>query len=303
MILSIILTIALSSVYSLPSGTVQGANAPIMQKLPSAAARTGATLVRDAEPAPDATARAAGVWDPEAQRFVYEKNGTEQYSIASLTKLMTALVALDAEIDLNTTIQITRDDNDPEGSRIPIPNGGVVSVHDLLAATLIASANNAAEALVRATGITEAAFVGRMNERAASLGMTSTHFTDVTGLGPKNISTIRDLMRLADEAFAHPLIAELTRTASFNITNQDDGSHITLQNTNELLYQGLGVIAGKTGYTDAARGAFVSRIRGIGEHELLFVVLESDGRDSRFTDVHALADWAFANLTWEETDT
>lgn len=275
----------------------EGARAVTVQDLPAIPSRPA--VLRDSEiAAPNISARAAGVWDPATETFLYEKEGETSFPIASITKLMTALVALEADMDLERTVTITSDDNDPEGSRLPIPNGGIVSIRDLFAATLVASANNAAEALVRATGMSEAAFVSTMNERASALGMSATHFTDVTGLGNSNTSCVRDLILLANEAFSHSLIADLTTTKTYDILDRASEKHLLLTNTNVLVGSDLRVLGGKTGYTEAANGALIARVRGIGEHDLVAVVLESDGRNQRFKDLRALVDWAFAVHKW-----
>ena len=282
---------------AIPGTTPVGA--ATIQELP-AVPKQPSVMRRSETPAPAVSARAAGVWDPVTERFLHEKSIDTVVPIASITKLMTVLVALDAKMDPERTVTITSDDNDPEGSRLPIPNGGVVTVRDLFAATLIASANNATEALVRATGDEEAAFVEAMNNRASELGMSSTRFTDVTGLGSHNESSVQDLVVLASEVFSRPLITELTTTKTYDVVDQSSGKHLTLTNTNKLVGSDLRIVGGKTGYTDAAAGALITRVRGIGEHELVIIVLESDGREQRFSDLRILADWAFAAYTWPE---
>lgn len=294
---TIIFSLLLRAAIAAPVSGVSRDENVTVQHLPVISARQLVTTTSDA-PAPEVTAEAAGVWDPVSRRFLFEKNIDRVYPIASVTKLMTVSVAINAGLNLDEETTITSEDNDPEGSRLPVPNGGVVTVRDLLAATLIASGNNAAEALARATGIAEAAFVAKMNERAAELGMLATRFTDVTGLGSHNESTIRDLVLLAQDALSRPDVVTMTTQKSYTVFEKSQNKNIVLENTNALVGSDLRVTGGKTGYTDAARGALIIRVRGIGEHELYILVLESAGRENRFTDARSLADWAFATHAW-----
>ncbi|MBI3957132.1 MAG: D-alanyl-D-alanine carboxypeptidase [Candidatus Kerfeldbacteria bacterium] len=276
-----------------------------IQRLPAIAERARATtqagVVRGATtPVPSVSARASGVWDPLTKDFLHADRIDDAHPIASVTKLMTALVALEHGLDLGTTLTLTSDDNDPEGSRVGLATGSMVSVRDLLGASLVGSANNATEALVRATGVDEAAFVRLMNDRAASLGMSDTRFTDVTGLGNRNTSTVRDLIRLALAAFAKPEIASYTSTPEVFVADQRNGKPVGVRNTNILVGSDLRISAGKTGYTEAAQGVLVARVRGLGDREVIVAVLESAGRTARFIDVRALADWTFANHTWSD---
>lgn len=279
-------------------GAVQGAAEEVAvaeTRLPSVPERPLPSL--DAAKAPALSAAAAGVWDPTYERMLFAKNAAVAHPIASITKLMTVLVALERGVALDANLTITSDDNDPEGTRLPVRNGAVLSVHDLLAATLIESANNAAEALVRATGIPEHEFVAAMNGRAAGLHLGRTRFTDVTGLGPKNVSTVEDLVRLARAAFAQPLVQQATTMPSYDIRDQATKRTITIRSTNQLLGT-IPFVAAKTGYTDAAGGAMVSRLRGHDNRELVIIVLGSQNQQSRFNDTKALAEWAFANTVW-----
>lgn len=293
---ALLLQLALYALFPIPLALERGVGAVVEERLPSVAQRPTLTRIADIS-APDVTARAAGVWDPASQEFLYERESDAVLPIASVTKLMTALVALDSGVDLDATMTIAAEDNDPEGARLQMPVGAAVTVRDLLAATLIASANNAAEALVRATGVAEADFVRRMNDRAASLGMGDTHFTDVTGLGPKNVSTIRDLAQLAEVAFSVPAIASMSVEPSYDVQDRRDGMNVRIRATNKLTGSNLRLTGGKTGFTDFAGGTLLSRIKGNGEHEVIVVVLGS-GREDRFTDIHMIADWVFATHAW-----
>ncbi len=293
-LLHLFLTIA--APYVTP-GAVKGSTVTV-ERLPVVSAKPAGSLnVQKPDPAtaPQVTGKSIGIWDPQRQVMLYEKNADAIRSTASIAKLMTALLVLEEGNDMQAVMKIEREDNDPEGSRLSVPVGARITAHDLLYATLVESANNATEALVRSTGIAEAEFVRRMNIRAGQLGMTNTRFTDVTGLGDSNTSTANDLVKLVEKTFSDSFIAEATTSKSYEIADKANGKKIRIRNTDGLIGTDLRVIGGKTGFTGKAGGNFVSRIRGIGERELIFVVLGSTDQKTRLSDTRALADWAFEN--------
>ncbi len=280
------------------AGEVRGANVIASTRLPAVKDRIRIVLPA-ADSVPSVSAQAVSIWDTATQTFLYEKSADAVRPLASVTKLMTALLVVEQGIDMNTVITIEADDNDPEGARLNVSSGAQVTVQDLFYATMVGSENNAAEALVRATGVAEAEFVRRMNARAEELGMRATRFTDVTGLGASNESTARDLTLLARATFSHEEIRQASTSSRYAITDQRSGKTIRIANTNGLLGTTLRVIAGKTGYTSAAGGNFVSQIRGNGEHELIFVLLGSDNQETRLQETWQLADWIFGNTVWK----
>lgn len=244
----------------------------------------------DPRDAPNVTADAAGVWDPSNKTFLYEKNVHEVLPIASMTKLMTALVALERGVDLDADVTIVNDDADPAGSSVELPVGSVVTGRDLLRAMLIASGNNAAEAFARASGLEESAFVREMNMRAGSLGMTETRFTDVTGLGPTNRSTVLDLMKLLRAAFRRNEIVTTTTQQSADIHLRPSGKTVSFRSTNQLLGSTLPITGGKTGtYGSGATLGF--GVRNNAGNDVYVVVLGSSTSDARFSDGRSLAEW------------
>ncbi len=284
-----------------PQGTVKGATVQVSilshQNLPIIPARP-AVAPPDASTAPAVSAQAAGVWDVTANALLYEKNVDAERPLASVTKLMSALVVLESNPDLDATVTIAQGDNDSEGSRMRIATGAVVTVRDLLYGTLVESGNNSAEALVRATGFLEGDFVARMNIRAMELGMPQTHFTDVTGLGPNNTSTVRNLVWLTRAAFRQPLIRQIATTQQYDVKDQTSGKVLTIQNTDLLLGKDLAVVAGKTGWSDFSGSNLVAEFTDGKGHDLISIVLGSDGTNGRFSDTEALVRWAYANTRW-----
>jgi len=212
--------------------------------------------------------------------------------IASLTKLMTALVVLESELPLDAPIAITTDDRDRlKGSRSRLHIGAILTRDDLLRAALSASDNRAAAALARtAPGGTEA-FVAAMNAKALALGMTNTRFADASGLNPRNVSTARDLLKLLEAARAQPRVHAFTTTGELWVTDLATGRAIEFFNTNRLVRQeGWEMALSKTGYTADAGNCLVMRVTVAGR-PLSIVLLNSWGKASKYGDAQRIRDW------------
>ncbi|MBI4022341.1 MAG: D-alanyl-D-alanine carboxypeptidase, partial [Candidatus Andersenbacteria bacterium] len=137
------------------------------------------------------------LWDTEAQVISFEKNGFERRPIASLTKLMTAIVALDYGIDWDISVEILPAEY-VIGGKLLLHPGERVTTRDLFHAMLMGSANNATLALVRQLPVDEREFIRAMNRKAIALGLEQTEFADVTGLDPDNVSTAYEIARLSE---------------------------------------------------------------------------------------------------------
>jgi len=212
--------------------------------------------------------------------------------IASLTKLMTALVVLESELPLEAPIAITTDDRDRlKGSHSRLLIGAILTRDDLLRAALSASDNRAAAALARtAPGGTEA-FVASMNAKAQALGMTNTRFADASGLNPRNVSTARDLLKLLEAARAQPRLHAFTTSGELWVTDLSTGRAIEFFNTNRLVRQENWEIAlSKTGYTADAGNCLVMRVTVAGR-PLSIVLLNSWGKASKYGDAQRIRDW------------
>ncbi len=189
------------------------------------------------------------VWDTEAQVIQFEENGFERHSIASITKLMTAMVALDYEVDWEkeTTIQ---PDEHTVGGQLVLHPGESVTMKQLFYASLMGSANNATLAYVRTLDIPKDDFLLSMNRKAIELGLEQTEFVDVTGLSPKNVSTAYEVARLAEAVWRdYPIIAKITSEKEFTFVYGGSGREHTIKNTNKLISAEDMVLGGsKTGY-------------------------------------------------------
>jgi D-alanyl-D-alanine endopeptidase (penicillin-binding protein 7) len=232
------------------------------------------------------------VMDDREGVMLYGRNVDRPRPIASLTKLMTALVIIESGLSLDEPIKITRDDRDRlRGTRSRLAYNAVFTRYDLLRAALGASDNRAAAALARTYPGGQDAMAQAMNAKAQALGMLHTHYADATGLDNSNVSTARDLTRLVAETGKHELLHTLTTTASFSITDQASGRELAYHNTNRLLRKESWDIAlSKTGYTAAAGNCLLMQTT-IAERPLTIVLLNSWGKYSRYGDAKRIQQW------------
>ncbi len=241
------------------------------------------------DPAPDA-ARAYLVEIDDA--LVWSHAASTPLPTASLTKMMTALLVLEAWrpeeiVTANAAVVAAT------GSRLGLRVGDRMRLSDLLAGAVIASANDACLALAIWRDGTEAKFVARMNERAAALGLRDTHFTNACGHhAPDHVSTAADLAVLAHAVMAQPVYRDLARRIDADLATVDGRRRFHIANRNALIGRYVGAIGVKSGYTPQAGPCIVAwAVRG--EHHVLVVML---GARNRWWDAHALLDRAFAQV-------
>ncbi|MFN0317962.1 MAG: D-alanyl-D-alanine carboxypeptidase family protein [Burkholderiales bacterium] len=208
---------------------------------------------------------------------------------ASLTKLMTALLVVE-NYQPETVVPVSAHAASATGSRLGLKAGQRMRVADLLAAALIASANDACRALAEWSAGSEAAFVKRMNIKAAQLGLTNTHFANACGHDAKgHYSTARDLAHLAEEAMRAAPIAGLVARIDMQLSEAGGHREFRVHNRNALIGRYRGAIGVKSGYT-ATAGKCVIALAQRGEVRVLLVML---GGKDRWWDAHALLDRAF----------
>ena len=232
--------------------------------------------------------------------FLYEKNSAAKQPIASLTKLMTALIFLEHNPGFDKDYVVAKSDNVP-GGKNNLFSGDTVKVSDLLNTSLVASDNGATMALAHSTGLSEEEFVKAMNDKATKLGLFNTSFTEPTGLSDKNVSTARDIARLAEEALSHEEIRSATTKKEYNFTTKE-GREKKISSTDYLLYSNpsseIGLLGGKTGYTENAGYCFVGKFANNRQDEVISVVLNSNGKNDRFLETKSLVNWVFTNFNW-----
>lgn len=274
------------------SATVQ-TEEPAVPAEPSPAVLASRTFLRYAKPEElFLRSSVALVFDSEADAVLYERNIDEERPIASLTKLITAMVSLDAGLPLEERIRITRADRDRlRGSRSRLSYGTILSRYDMLYIALAASENRAAHALARTFPGGKEACVRAMNSKAAELGMEHTHFQDPTGLHSGNVSTARDLGRLVEAASRYDLIRKMTTIAKGSVTDLRSGWKVEFFNTNRLTRKKEWDISlSKTGYIADAGNCLVMRT-DISDRPVIIVLLNSWGKLSKFGDSSRIRKW------------
>ena len=238
---------------------------------------------------PDVRAAAAIVFNPETGQVLWEENAQDKRSIASITKVMTALVFLEDEPELSREITIERGDV-YAASTTYLRAHERVTLDNLLHLTLIASDNAAARALARVSHGGTESFIERMNEKAIELGLESTSFADPSGLNPDNISSAYDLSRLISFASGNERIAPIMRTAQYTVrTNR---RAVNIHNTNRLVLGGeVDVMGGKTGFITKAGYCLATLLRLPQGNQVAVVVLGANSNVSRFWETRHLANW------------
>ena len=230
------------------------------------------------------------VKDAHSGEVILEKNSATVAPIASITKLMTAMVILDRGLDLSQRIVVSAEDIDTvKGTRSRVRTGSVLTRKQLLLLALMASENRAAAALARTyPGGTEK-FVSIMNAKARLHGMRDTHFVEPTGLSSENVASARDLVRLVGAAHRYALIRDYTTRESATITVF--GRTLSFRNTNTLVRSAdWDIKLSKTGYINEAGRCLVMRAR-VGDKDLIVVLLDSWGRYTRIGDANRIRKW------------
>lgn len=226
-------------------------------------------------------------------KVLFTKNDEVRLPVASLTKLMTVLVALE-NYDVSKTIKISQSAMDQVGDQGDLKLDQEFTVRSLLYSILMESNNRAAYALAETLGIEK--FLSLMNQDAKNLHLASTRFVDVTGLDADSYSTAKDMALLAQYLFKnYPLFGEIIKQKEYNLYLADGTFHHKMVNTNSLLGQ-YGVIGGKTGYTNEAQGCFmvVSESSETGNY-IINIVL---GAQDRFSEMQKLINWLQVAYLW-----
>ena len=234
----------------------------------------------------------AVVVDASERRPIYAKGADDVTPIASLTKLMTAIVTLDAKLPMDEPIAIDMDDFDYlKGSRSRLRMGATLPRGEMLRLALMSSENRAASALARTyPGGTEA-FVHAMNAKARALGMTHTSYADPTGLSARNVSTANDLATLVAAAAEYPEIREFSTTPSYYVEVQPTGQLLGFNNTNRLVSNSnWNIHLSKTGYIREA-GKCLVMLATIASKPFVIVLLDSAGKYTRQGDAQRVREW------------
>lgn len=242
---------------------------------------------------PDVRAAAAIIYNPQTGDVLWENNSHDQRSIASLTKIMTAVTFMADDPDLSERVTITRADV-TRASVTYLRAGDTLSLGDVLHLTLIASDNAAARVLARSADGGSAEFIRRMNETATHLGLTNSRYADPSGLDARNVSSAYDLSHLIAFASSDDRLGPIMRTQQFDV--QTSRRHFTIRSTNKLLGTDVDVRGGKTGFISKAGYCLATLLQVPQGSQLAVVVLGATNSTLRFWEVRHLFNWAVGRM-------
>ena len=239
---------------------------------------------------PDVRAEAAVIYDPESGEVLWESHSKDERSIASITKVMTALVFLESGAPLDQMVTVQRSDV-ARASTTYLRRGYKLTAEDLLNLLLVGSDNAAARALARVSPMGSEGFIQSMNIRAKSLGLENTTYADPSGLLAENISSAYDQARLIAYAAADERVGAIMRKTSY--TTKVGKRQITAKNTNQIVRGGdIDVVAGKTGFISRSGYCLATLLRlPQSGKTVAFVVLGAKTNASRFWETRHLFNW------------
>lgn len=233
--------------------------------------------------------------DRKTGKILFEKNPHGRMPMASITKLMTALILIE-ENQLDEIVTVSPNSAATPGSNMNLFSGEQISVENLIKGLMINSANDAAVALAEHNAGSTEAFIKKMNSRAEELALSNTHFSNPTGLDdPGNYSSPFDLAKLGNYIYNNKIIQQAAATETTEVTSANGQTKHPLQTTNQLINKYPGIKGLKTGRTDAAGLCLVAIAENDNKNEIISVVLDSP---DRFRETKILTDWVFRSYKW-----
>ncbi|NCB20433.1 MAG: hypothetical protein EOM88_00705 [Clostridia bacterium] len=253
---------------------------------------------------PDTISKSALVISPVDGKILYAKNADTVAPLASLTKLLAMKVFLDLKPDFNRVVGYSDSDaaynhehvKPWESARLRVSDGETLTIKDLLHATLVGSANNTTETLVRVSGISRSEFIKRMNDLAKEWGALNSTFIEPTGLSPENVSSPLDYAIITKELLQDEILKKISTTPSYSFTSINKEKKYNLKNTNDLIktnnYQ---IAVSKTGYLDEAGYCLMTQVDSA-KGPLIIVSFNSPTRAGSFNDNKTLIDYGLKRL-------
>lgn len=266
-------------------------------------AETGPEIINERKLGIKIFAPYAVAMDIDSGKILYEKEKDLQTSLASITKLMTAMVFLENNPGWDKPVIVKKEDI-KDGGALTLAPGDKVTVKDLFSLSLIASSNEAANALVGSTGLAMDEFVKKMNLKAKTYGLEYTYFVEPTGLEPANISTAYETAIVAREAFKNKEIRDALKTKSIAVSIIGSKKQVIGKSTDKLLdsfvndkKQDFEIIGAKTGFIQESLYNFTAEVKKNG-HSIIISILGSKTDDYRWAESKGLIDWVFSNFRW-----
>lgn len=234
-------------------------------------------------------------FDVNSQKILYQKNINQPLPIASLTKLLTASIVLE-QMNLNDTVVISKKAVETFGEMGRLTVGEKISVRNLLYLLLMASSNDAAEALAEYLQETKnLSLPYLMNQKIKEWGLTNSRFSDASGLAPDDYSSAWDLAQIVQKTLDQSMLWKILKTESFDLQSSDGLFNHHLENSNKLLNKIEGVLGGKTGYTEEAGECLILVIKTSKNTPLILIILNADDRFKKMQD---LVDWVRRAYIW-----
>jgi D-alanyl-D-alanine carboxypeptidase len=246
---------------------------------------------------PRLTAKSAIAINEKTGQVIFEKNARAVLPMASLTKIMTAVVFLETNTPMDRVITYKAEDN-AIGSKLYVSPGDTMTVKDLYYSSLVGSANNATNTLARATGLSRDEFIKRMNAKATAWGLKNTHFTDVAGLDPQSVSTAADYAILASRALRDFRILQGTTTPAYSFRTINTGQWHTIANKNQMFGSPWYITGMKTGYLDEAQYCLMVKARAgrTSSPDVITVILGSATDAARYAETNSLIQYALSKV-------
>jgi serine-type D-Ala-D-Ala endopeptidase (penicillin-binding protein 7) len=251
----------------------------------------------------DLTAKSVYAIDKKSGIVLYSKNSGQEMPQASITKLMTAMVFLDTKTPWDKTVVMQKEDH-RNGNRIYLFEGEVTTVQTLFDLMLVASANEAAVALVRSSGKSNEEFVAAMNKKARLLGMRHSVFFDSSGLDVRNTSSAYDITLLAQASFSKEAVLNAVKKSELTYSVFNKEGVRKAENTSKLFAGflnnvdlGYEIIGGKTGYLNEVGYNMTVEVAKNG-HPIIVTIVGSLFKEDQTSDVESLSRWIFENYDW-----
>lgn len=302
--------VAFSRIASVGAGVID-VNIEPLYIAPDSQGKVLGVAEKGASALPIIKARASLVMNEKTGEILYGKNIEKIFPIASLTKLVAIKVFFDQKISLDKEIIYIEQDElynyeycKPwESARLKVKEGDIMTVENLVYASLVGSANNAVETLVRASGLSRNEFIKKMNDFAKKQGAQNTNFIEPTGLSPKNVSSAKDYAIIIKEVFSNPLIEKISVTPKYEFYTLNTREYHRLINTNYFIRSdffattnNLKITGSKTGYLDEALHCLVTRADGPGGKKVLVISLGAPDKNTSFEEVKELIKYGIKKI-------
>lgn len=295
--------VAFTKIASLSAGTIKIAIEPLLIKPDMYGLELG--LPNELKTNLSLLSKAAVIWDGKSQSLIWSKNATTTLPIASLTKMIAVRLFLDTRPTLSTIVAYSEQDEkynyeycQPwESAKLNIKNGETLTIADLIYASLVGSANNTIETLVRASGLNRQNFVDLMNQKASEWGASTTFFVEPTGLAPQNVSSALDYAIITQEVLINPILSKASTMSEYKFSTINSKTSHRIRNTDLLIrnnrYQ---LVGSKTGYLDEAGYCLMVKIKTPNNSDLIIVTLGAPDRNTSFYETEQLIKYGLHNL-------